>query len=109
MARVVYFALLVLSVACLLPAEALARDETTSAIVGEVRDANYPETETNVSKPCDFDTRPFPQTRPPVSIAYSRPCSGGSDTPSHRASTFSLFKRGLTGSFHKVSLNHLQR
>jgi hypothetical protein len=38
MARVVYFALLVLSVACLLPAEALAQGETTSAIVGQVRD-----------------------------------------------------------------------
>jgi hypothetical protein len=38
MARVVYFALLVLSVACLLPVEALAQGETTSAIVGQVRD-----------------------------------------------------------------------
>jgi hypothetical protein len=40
MARVVYFALLVLSVACLLPAEALAQGETTSAIVGQVRDTS---------------------------------------------------------------------
>src|SRR5712692_7836300 len=39
MARVVYFALLVLSVVCLLPPEGLAQGETTSAIVGEVRDA----------------------------------------------------------------------
>ena len=40
MTRVGRFALfLVLSVACLLPAEALAQGETTSAIVGEVRDA----------------------------------------------------------------------
>src|SRR5712692_11353034 len=38
MARVVRFALLVWSVACLLPAEALAQGETTSAIVGQVRD-----------------------------------------------------------------------
>ncbi len=36
--RVVRFALLVLCVACLLPAEALAQGETTSAIVGQVRD-----------------------------------------------------------------------
>jgi hypothetical protein len=39
MARVVHVALLVLSVACLPPAEALAQGETTTAIVGEVRDA----------------------------------------------------------------------
>ena len=38
MVRVVRFALLVLWVACLLPAEALAQGETTSAIVGQVRD-----------------------------------------------------------------------
>jgi hypothetical protein len=38
MVRVVRFALLVLCVACLLPAEALAQGETTSAIVGQVRD-----------------------------------------------------------------------
>ena len=38
MVRVVRFALLVLSVACLVPAEALAQGETTSAIVGQVRD-----------------------------------------------------------------------
>jgi hypothetical protein len=38
MARVVRFALLVLGVACLLPAEALPQGETTSAIVGQVRD-----------------------------------------------------------------------
>src|SRR5216683_5359410 len=38
MARVVRFALLVWSVACLLPTEALAQGETTSAIVGQVRD-----------------------------------------------------------------------
>jgi hypothetical protein len=38
-ARVRSFALLVLCVACLLPAEALGQGETTSAIVGEVRDA----------------------------------------------------------------------
>jgi hypothetical protein len=39
MARVDHFALLVLTVACLLPAEALAQSETTSALVGDVRDA----------------------------------------------------------------------
>ena len=38
MVRVGRFALLVLTVACLLPAEALAQGETTSAIVGQVRD-----------------------------------------------------------------------
>ncbi|MGD1078752.1 MAG: carboxypeptidase regulatory-like domain-containing protein [Candidatus Sulfotelmatobacter sp.] len=38
MTWVVRFVLLVLSVACLLPAEALAQGETTSAIVGQVRD-----------------------------------------------------------------------
>src|SRR6202451_1192741 len=38
MARVGGFALFVLSVACLLPAEALAQGETPSAIVGQVRD-----------------------------------------------------------------------
>jgi hypothetical protein len=38
MVRVLRFALLVLCVACLLPAEALAQGETTSAIVGQVRD-----------------------------------------------------------------------
>src|SRR5580693_998875 len=38
MTRTAYFALLVLTVACLLPAEALAQGETTSAIVGQVRD-----------------------------------------------------------------------
>src|ERR1700687_3170479 len=40
MTRVGHFALIVLTVACLLPAEALAQGETTSAIVGEVRDAS---------------------------------------------------------------------
>ncbi len=39
MARVGHLALLVLIVACLLPVKALAQGETTSAIVGEVRDA----------------------------------------------------------------------
>ena len=39
MIRVGHFALLLLTVASLLPAEALAQGETTSAIVGEVRDA----------------------------------------------------------------------
>ncbi len=39
MTRAVRFAFLVLTIACLLPAEALAQGETTSAIVGEVRDA----------------------------------------------------------------------
>ncbi len=39
MVRVDHFALLVLTVACLFPAEALGQGETTSAIVGEVRDA----------------------------------------------------------------------
>jgi Carboxypeptidase regulatory-like domain len=39
MARVGRFAFFVLSVSCLLPAEALGQGETTSAIVGEVRDA----------------------------------------------------------------------
>jgi hypothetical protein len=38
MARATRFALLVLTVACLLPVQALAQGETTSAIVGEVRD-----------------------------------------------------------------------
>jgi hypothetical protein len=38
MARAVNLALLVLTVACLLPAKALAQGETTSAIVGQVRD-----------------------------------------------------------------------
>src|ERR1700674_1826183 len=37
MTRAGRFALLVLSIACLLPAEALAQGETTSAIVGQVR------------------------------------------------------------------------
>jgi hypothetical protein len=40
MARAVYFALLVLTVACLLPAKARAQGETTSAIIGEVMDAS---------------------------------------------------------------------
>jgi hypothetical protein len=39
MARAAHFAFLVLTVACLLPVRALAQGETTSAIVGEVRDA----------------------------------------------------------------------
>jgi carboxypeptidase family protein len=39
MARAVHFAFLVLTVACLLPVRALAQGETTSAIVGEVKDA----------------------------------------------------------------------
>ena len=38
MARAAYFASLVLTVACLLPLKALAQGETTSAIVGQVRD-----------------------------------------------------------------------
>jgi hypothetical protein len=38
MARVGCFALFVLSAVCLLPAEALGQGETTSAIVGQVRD-----------------------------------------------------------------------
>jgi len=38
MARAANFAFLVLTVACLLPVEALAQGETTSAIVGQVRD-----------------------------------------------------------------------
>jgi len=38
MARAANFAFLVLTVACLLPAKALAQGETTSAIVGQVRD-----------------------------------------------------------------------
>src|SRR5271169_4350673 len=38
MVQAVRFALLVLCVACLLPAEALAQGETTSAVVGQVRD-----------------------------------------------------------------------
>jgi Carboxypeptidase regulatory-like domain len=38
MARAADFALVVLTVACLLPAKALAQGETTSAIVGQVRD-----------------------------------------------------------------------
>jgi hypothetical protein len=39
MARAANFAFVVLTVACLLPANALAQGETTSAIVGQVRDA----------------------------------------------------------------------
>ncbi|MGA7379557.1 MAG: carboxypeptidase regulatory-like domain-containing protein [Terriglobales bacterium] len=39
MARAIHCALLVLTAACLLPAVALGQGETTSAIVGEVRDA----------------------------------------------------------------------
>ncbi len=39
MTRAVHFALFMLTVTCLLPEEALAQGETTSAIVGEVRDA----------------------------------------------------------------------
>src|SRR5208337_4398088 len=39
MARVGHFALLLLTVACLLPAAARGQGETTSAIVGEVRDS----------------------------------------------------------------------
>src|SRR5580658_8343942 len=39
MARAVRFAFLALTMACLFPTEALAQGETTSAIVGEVRDA----------------------------------------------------------------------
>src|ERR1700722_15265091 len=38
MMRVVRFGLLVLSISCLLPAEAMAQGETTSAIIGQVRD-----------------------------------------------------------------------
>ena len=38
MARAANFVFLVLTVACLLPAKALAQGETTSAIVGQVRD-----------------------------------------------------------------------
>jgi hypothetical protein len=40
MARATYFSFLVLMVACLLPVKALAQGETTSAIIGEVRDAS---------------------------------------------------------------------
>src|SRR5580698_10331729 len=39
MARAVHFACFMLTVACLVPAKALAQGETTSAIVGQVRDA----------------------------------------------------------------------
>src|ERR1035441_1690270 len=39
MTRAACFAFLMLAVACLLPAKALGQGETTSAIVGEVRDA----------------------------------------------------------------------
>jgi hypothetical protein len=38
MSRVVYFSLFVLSAVCLLPSQALAQGETTSALVGQVRD-----------------------------------------------------------------------
>ena len=38
MARAFHFALFVLTVVCLLPVKALAQGETTSAIIGEVRD-----------------------------------------------------------------------
>jgi hypothetical protein len=77
MARVVYFALLVLSVACLLPAEALAQGETTSAIVGQVRDMTNavvpgatvtianPETGLRRSARTDYAGRfNFPQLKP---------------------------------------------
>jgi hypothetical protein len=40
MARAANFAFVVLTVACLLPAKALAQGETTSAIVGQVRDTS---------------------------------------------------------------------
>src|ERR1700692_651781 len=40
MARVVQFAFIMLSVACLAPVKALAQGETTSAIVGQVRDTS---------------------------------------------------------------------
>jgi hypothetical protein len=40
MTRAAHFALLMWTVACLLPAAALAQGETTSAIIGEVRDAS---------------------------------------------------------------------
>ncbi|MFY9646007.1 MAG: carboxypeptidase-like regulatory domain-containing protein [Terriglobales bacterium] len=40
MARSAHFAFLILTVACLFPKEALAQGETTSAIIGEVRDAS---------------------------------------------------------------------
>jgi hypothetical protein len=40
MTRAAHLAFLMLSVACLLPAKALAQGETTSAIIGEVRDAS---------------------------------------------------------------------
>jgi len=40
MARAVHFAFLMLTVACLVPVKALAQGETTSAIVGQVRDAS---------------------------------------------------------------------
>src|ERR1700693_3148425 len=39
MARAVHFVFLMLTVACLVPVKALAQGETTSAIVGQVRDA----------------------------------------------------------------------
>jgi len=39
MARAAHFAFLMLTVACLLPVKALAQGETTSAIIGEVKDA----------------------------------------------------------------------
>jgi Carboxypeptidase regulatory-like domain len=39
MARAVHYACFMLTVACLVPAKALAQGETTSAIVGQVRDA----------------------------------------------------------------------
>ncbi|MGA7218258.1 MAG: carboxypeptidase-like regulatory domain-containing protein, partial [Candidatus Sulfotelmatobacter sp.] len=41
MARIVYFAFFAFTVACLLRVQALAQGETTSAIVGEVRDATH--------------------------------------------------------------------
>ena len=40
MTQAAHFAFLMLTVTCLLPAEALAQGETTSAIIGEVRDAS---------------------------------------------------------------------
>ncbi len=40
MARAVHFAFLLLTVACLVPVKALAQGETTSAIVGQVRDTS---------------------------------------------------------------------
>src|SRR5579862_6242605 len=79
MARAVYFAFLALAVVCLAPVKTLAQGETTSAIVGQVRDATNavvpgatvtitnPETGLRRSAKTDDSGRfNFPQLKPGV-------------------------------------------